>query len=105
MHQLNMDLVESKVELLCRLNCDDDSVSEENFDTNVAGTFKAITSTNQYLSHLRRAPAVYPIDVRHICPRVKAAITLGITGDNRTNETTEEVMRSFAVGLTYRAPC
>src|SRR5258706_7008182 len=43
------------------LDHDHNSASEEKSDTNVASTFKAITSTNQCLSHLRRAP---PIDIR-----------------------------------------
>src|SRR5258706_2213076 len=77
------------------LDHDHTSASEEKSDTNVASTFKAITSTNQCLSHLRRAPT---IDIRDFSPRVEAASVLRITGDNRTDNTTEEGTRSVGLG-------
>ena len=54
-----------------------------------ADTLKATISTNQCLLHLRRAPAVFPIEVGNICPRGEAASALKIAGDNRTDATTE----------------
>src|SRR5258706_5975666 len=74
---------------------DDTAASEEKSDTNVASTFKAITSTNHSLAHLRRAPT---IDIGDFSPRVEAASVLRITGDNRTDNTTEEGTRSVALG-------
>src|SRR5258706_15907015 len=77
------------------LDNDHNSASEEKSDTNVPSTFKAITSKNQCLSHLRRAPT---IDIRDFSPRVEAASVLRITEDNRTENTTEEGTRSVALG-------
>src|SRR5258706_13812772 len=77
------------------LDHDHNSASEEKSDTNVASTFKAITSTNQCLSHLRRAPT---IDIRDFSPRVEAASVVRITRANRRDNTTEEATRSVALG-------
>lgn len=85
----------------CKLDRDD-SASESTFDTNVAGTLKAITSTNKCLSHHLRAPAAYPIDIRYFCPRVETASAIGITGDNKTDETTEERTWYITLGLNHR---
>jgi hypothetical protein len=93
------DLVEGKVDHARGVSklIDDDSTSKVKFKANVVGSIKAITSTNQCLSYLRRAPTVYAIDICQLCTRVQAAAALGVAGDNRRDNTTEEGTRCIAL--------